>query len=353
LEDRFERRFGFDPLFGFDPFTRARFLRGDFGFNPFFGGGSFGFDPFFGGGGFGFLGAGVTPAFVGDSAGFSGGSVASSSGAGSLADEAQALVLAEQARAERIANRRKLFDQYLYERAKTPTPEEDRQRYQQQQLGRSLNQPPVTEIWSGKALNDILADLHKRGVPSDAMVRSTFTLPLDQAGLQHINLTRGAGNIGLLKNRGRLTWPVALSGTDFQRERERLTVQARDAVRQAEDNSQVDAAIILQMTGDVESLDRKLRRKALAIAPDLYIEAKTFLHRFTDAIQALRQDDVGSHFSGEYVLGAKTVPELVRAMKGNGLQFAAALPGDEGPYLLLHQALATYHQAVQSRAAAR
>jgi hypothetical protein len=144
---------------------------------------------------------------------------------------------------------------------------------------------------------------------------------------------------------------VFLSTT--QRERERLTVQAREAVRQAEDSSQVDAAITLQMTGDVESLYQKLRRKALAISPDLYIEAKTFLNRLTDAIKALRQDDVGSHFSGKYVLGAKTVPELVREMKGNRLQFAAALPGDQGPYLLLHQALATYHQVVQSGAAAR
>jgi hypothetical protein len=202
-------------------------------------------------------------------------------------------------------------------------------------------------------LNDILADLHKLGAPSDAMVLSTCTLPLDQAGLKHINVTRGAGNIGLLKNAGRLTWPLALSGTDFEPERERLTVRARDAVRLAEDNRQVEAAIILQMTGDVESLDQKLRRKSLDISPNLYIEAKTFLNRFTDATKALRQDDVGSHFSGKYVLGAKTVPELVSELKTNKLQFAAALPEDQGPYLLLHQALATYHQVVQSRVTAQ
>jgi hypothetical protein len=61
----------------------------------------------------------------------------------------------EQVRSEHIGNRRKIFDEYLYEREKTPTLEEERQRHQLEQLNRSRNNPPVTEVWSGKALNDI------------------------------------------------------------------------------------------------------------------------------------------------------------------------------------------------------
>jgi hypothetical protein len=76
-----------------------------------------------------------------------------------MANQQQAYLTREQVRSERIANRRKIFDQYLYGREKTPTPEEERQRRQLEQLNRSRNNPPLTEIWSGKALNDILTDL--------------------------------------------------------------------------------------------------------------------------------------------------------------------------------------------------
>ena len=55
-------------------------------------------------------------------------------------------------RADRIETRRKAFDQYLYEREKAPTPEEERQRSLKEELNRSRENPPVTEVYSAKAL---------------------------------------------------------------------------------------------------------------------------------------------------------------------------------------------------------
>ena len=78
-----------------------------------------------------------------------------------LVNTQQAYLTREQVRSERLASRRKVFDEYLYEREKTPTAEDERQRHQLEQLNRSRNNPPVTEIWSGKALNDLMADLRK------------------------------------------------------------------------------------------------------------------------------------------------------------------------------------------------
>jgi hypothetical protein len=353
FDPRFDRRF-FDPRFDhrfdrrfFDPRINHRFLRREL-FSDLLLRNELGFNPFIGIGGLGSFGLGVTPFVLGSSSILAdGGAAGSDSLFGTLTDEAQALTLAEKARAERIANRRRVFDEYLYERDKTPTPEQDRQKYQRAQLSRSLNNPPLTEVWSGKALNDTLADLRSLAVPSDVAALNAFPAPLDQVDLEHINVTRGAGNIGLLKKKGPLTWPVALAGTDSQLERERLTRQARDAVRQAEHHGQVDTATLLQMTGDVQSLGRQLQRKARDLSPDLYIEAKTFLRNLTDAIIALRQGDAGSHFNGEYALKAKTVPDLVKEMNEHGLQFAAALPEDQAAYALLHQALVNYDRVAR------
>jgi hypothetical protein len=349
FDSRFDHRF-FDPRFDrrfFDPRFDHRFLRREL-FSDLLLQSQFAFNPFIGIGGLGSFGLGVTPFVLGSSSILAdGGAAGNNSLFGTLTDEAQALTLAEKARAERIANRRKVFDEYLYERDKTPTPEQDRRKYQQEQLSRSLNNPPLTEVWSGKALNDILADLRSLAVPSDVTAVNAFPEPLNQAGLEHINVTRGAGNIGLLKKR-QLTWPVALGGADSQLEREQLTTQARDAVRQAEHNGHVDTATLLQMTGHVQSLEQQLQGKARELSPELYVEAKTFLRNLTDAIIALRQGDAGSHFNGAYALKAKTIPDLVKEMNEHGLQFAAALPEDQAAYALLHQALVNYDRVARS-----
>src|SRR5207249_3994890 len=114
-------------------------------------------------------------------------------------------------------------------------------RYMLGQLNRSRNNPPVTEVLSGKALNDILADLRKLppAKPETGQLVNIQHLPLDEDGLKHINLSKGTGNIAMLKNEGRLSWPLALSGPEFKEQRERINQLAQAAVRQAEFNNQV------------------------------------------------------------------------------------------------------------------
>jgi len=272
-----------------------------------------------------------------------------------MVNQQQAYLTREQVRSERIANRRKVFDEYLYEREKTPTPEEERQRHQLDQLNRSRNNPPVTEIWSGKALNDILADLRKlpSKAPQAGQLVNIQQLPLDDDGLKHINVTHGSGNIGILKNEGRLKWPAALSGPEFKEQRDRVNSLAQAAIRQAEFNGQIDPGTITQLSSDVDSLHNQLRRNGGDLPFAVYTEAKTFLNNLDDAIVALRQQGVGNYFTGRFAIKAKTIPELVDFMTKQGLQFAPAVPGDESAYAALHQALANYDLAAQGQIASR
>jgi hypothetical protein len=275
-----------------------------------------------------------------------------------LVSTQQAYQMREQVRAERVANRRRIFDEYLYEREKAPTAEDDRQKHMLEQLERSRNNPPITEVWSGKSLNDLLADLRKYP-PSKNEAGNLVNiqqLPLDEEGLKHVNVTAGAGNggnIGLLKNEGRLNWPVAMSEPQFKELRERTNSLAQAAVRQAEFNGRVDGGTILQMSNDVNNLNRLLRQNSGDLPFGLYIEAKTFLNNLGAAITALGQPDVGNYFTGKFALKAKTVPELVEEMSKKGLQFAPATPGDEAAYAALQQALANYDMAVHAQMASR
>jgi hypothetical protein len=262
-----------------------------------------------------------------------------------MVSEQLAYQIREQARGEQVANRRKIFDQYLYEREKTPSAEQERQKAQRDQLDRSRNNPPVTEIWSGKALNDLLNDLRKLAASGELANGPTLPLPLDEAELKRINVTKDGGSIALLKNDGQFDWPIALNSPELQGQREQLAARAQAAVRQAEFNGRVDPVVLRQMGGDVDGLHERLRRKVKDVSPSEYIEANTFLHHFDQALHALGQPDAGSHFTGKYALKAGNVADLVQQMVDKGLQFAPALPGDETAYNALHQALATYDRA--------
>ena len=263
-----------------------------------------------------------------------------------IIDQQRTLTMREQRRGEKLKNDRAYFDLKNYERERTPSAEELRLRSIKEQVMRSRNNPPVTEITSAKALNDLIQDIHNVQSRGDTAQLRTFQAPLSEDVLKHVNVTKGQGNIGLIKNDGRLTWPVALSGIDFKEDRERINSLVRDAVSQAGFNGQVDSGTITQLISDTDRVRARLRRTGTDLPPSLYIDSNAFLNNLDDAIRALQQPDVGSHFTGKYALKAKTIPELVNYMNANGLQFAPAVPGDESAYLALQKALATYDRAV-------
>jgi len=266
-----------------------------------------------------------------------------------LVNQQQAYSIREKVRADRIDNKRKAFDEYLYEKERTPTAEEERQRLMQGRLSRARNNPPQSEIWSGTALNELQAGLRKT-VDKPTSDMSTLANILDEDTLKHINITsgRGDGNAGLLKTGGKLPWPDGLMDNQYKEERERISSQVADAVKQAELNHQVDSGTIRQLTQDTDALAKKLRKQVGDMAPGGFIEASAFLNSLTSSITILKQRDVGNYFSGKYDLKAKNVQELVKYMSDKGLQFTKALPGDESAYLSLYQSMANYDTALRA-----
>ncbi len=270
-----------------------------------------------------------------------------------MVNQQQAYYARERVRSEKIDNQRKAFDEYLYEREKTPTAEDERRLLATQQVRRARNNPSVSEIWSGQALNELLKDLARPAGKKESAELRTQPILLDQDGLKVINLTRGAGNIALLKNKGRLSWPEALSGSDSRAEREQLTGLAQEAVKQAEFNGTTSVEITREMSRLVDRMRLELRNDAKTLPSALYTEATGFLNNLDSAITALKQPDVRNHFTGQYALQARTVPELVNFMSEQRLQFAPALSADRTAYEILHRALATYDPSPMVQTTAR
>jgi hypothetical protein len=265
----------------------------------------------------------------------------------------QAYLLKEQVRKAQIDNSRKAFDEWLYERANTPTLNEQRERERREEVRRDLNDPPLTEIWSGRVLNVILSDLQDwagRGVQGPA-------IPLEADLLAKINVypAKGPSNVGLLKEKT-LAWPLSLRvlppALETKPLRDRIDKLLPEAKEQAV-KGRVKADLLAELTDNIARLRKYFARRMEDMTFSQYAEGKRFLSDLEASVRALEQADAADYLNGKYVARGRTVAELVQHMKENGLRFGAASSGDEAAYNALYQALATYGREVIAKVAAK
>jgi hypothetical protein len=252
----------------------------------------------------------------------------------------QASLLREQASQARIETRRKQFDECVYEQNRTPSFEGNREALDNQRLMQSLSHPSQGDILSGHALNDILADIAK----TDERAARGPVAALDNDILQHINLTSGKGaSVGLLKNDGPLTWPVALLTERSKTDREVINGLLPQARRQAL-SGRVDSGTVKELAGASQRMRQQLKADVTYLSAKQYVEAGRFLVQLDDAVRVLSRPDVQA-FMSQQNTGGKDVAALAHYMIVHGLWFAPAAPGDESAYVALHRALAAYDGA--------
>jgi hypothetical protein len=256
-----------------------------------------------------------------------------------MVNQQQAFQMKEQARQAQIQTRRQAFDEWLYERANTPTTEDDRERLIREQLRRSRNDPPVTEIWSARSLNDLLAAVQKSPPPPG----QSTDVPLDPDVVRAINVTSraGSGSLGLFREGGRLQWPLPLQDAAFEESRQQVNELVPQALKQAAAGS-VDGGTIQDLNRAVRTMRDSLRAKVEDFGPNEYIGAMRYLNSLTDSIQRLSDPNVAKYLNGTWAARGNTVAELVQNMTAQGLRFAPATPGSENAYVALQRALATF-----------
>jgi hypothetical protein len=259
-----------------------------------------------------------------------------------LINTQQANLLKQQVQSATIANRRQAFDENLYENANTPTANDIRIQQQTDELQRALTNPPQTEIWSAKTLNDLLANaqqMEARGVEGPEVA-------LNGQMLKDINVSvNQQGNVGALKNAGKLQWPLALrklyppdQSKALRDQIDQLTLTAKNQAAKG----QVDAQVLTDLEQSIDKLTQLLKDRVDSTAFADYTAAKHFLKDLDQSVAVLKQPDAGKYVSGAYAARGSTVNELVNYMSQNGLKFAPATSGEEGAYSALYQSLLRY-----------
>jgi hypothetical protein len=252
----------------------------------------------------------------------------------------QAKIARQEAIRSAIQTRHAAIEQAEYERAHMPDPEKIRQKQQARDLDRARSSPPLTEIWSGQSLNLLLGKL----IAQQGQGVRGADVPLNENMLKCIQLTAGdtRGEVGLLKDKGRLQWPQPLQREMFKEARASLERRLKDAVRTVSVGNQLNANTLDDLHADCKKLNDTLDAHTSTLSPGEHIEAKRYLKLVGNAVTALKDRNVSKYFDGTWTAKSKDVSELVKFMDDEGLWFAPALPGDESAYLALYRALSAF-----------
>jgi hypothetical protein len=256
-----------------------------------------------------------------------------------LIQNQQANLMKQQVEQAKIDTRRKNFDEWMYEQANTPTTEDLREKARMEQIRRSRFDPPTTEIWSGKALNDLFFDLRKLQGAGGAGP----TVPLDPDMVKQLNVTPGGNNanIGLLKDAGKFKWPLALKANTFNAGRQKMDQLAPQALQQAR-TGDVDPDTLNAMIDTVDGLEQQLKDNVANISANQYIASLRYLRQLEDSVKALQDPKVANYVNGKWQAKGNSVAELVANMSQDGLQFAAAVSGQQAAYVSVYRAMADY-----------
>jgi hypothetical protein len=296
------------------------------------GGGGAGFNPYMGG---------YFPTYYGRTGGALMGSAALTSAQGQfLNDVQQSSLTYEQVRSARMDNRRKQFDEMRYEQANTPTTEDIRQANIEAQVRRSRFDPPPTEIWAGKSLNDVMLGINRAQTATGLQGPA---VPLDQNLLLNINFTDGTtvGSAGALRA-GTPEWPFALNGERFSAERKKIDQLLGDAVKQLTVQGRVDAGTFNGLRDSLNALRAKVRASLDEMSPDDYMAANRFVSQLQDNVKSLNDPNAKRMFSNSWLASVNTVGDLMSQMNGQGLRFAPATSGGEAAYNALYRAMISY-----------
>lgn len=260
-------------------------------------------------------------------------------------DFQQSRLIGQDVERSKINTRRAFMEQQMWEQSLQPTAEDIRRQELERTLRRSTNDPPLSEIISGLALNSLLANI--QGLQAKGAYGPM--VPVDESWLPRINLSSTPGqNIAMFRDGGKLRFPFALRDTPFDSEREQIQDLVYKAVKETS-NDELTPATLRALQGATNTLSNKIDqagRESMALN-DL-IQSQRFISDLRAATNALQSSTASSALNRKFAAQGRSVGDLVSFMTKNGLRFAPASQGDEGVYRALHQAMLSYNFGTMS-----
>lgn len=258
----------------------------------------------------------------------------------------QSRIMREQYYQAKLETQRRAFDLSMYIAARTPSFTEVQANVARNTLRRLQNAAAPVEIANGKALNVLLDDASKFGAKRPAL--DAITLAPDV--LKQLNVTKQGSGVGVLRNDGKITWPVALADVLSPEQRKTMSLQAQLLVKDAAKGN-LDPNVFKDLRNGINTTREQLLKRVNDLPGEQYMQAKRFLTDMESSLNAVQQGEVQVQANFDNFVGGKsrTVQDVIDFMTGSGYRFGPGTMGDEAAYRALYLALANYDVALNSQ----
>lgn len=257
----------------------------------------------------------------------------------------QSRIIRQQAVQAKFDTQRKRFELEMYIKANTPTFTEEQNRIARNTLRRIHSHSMPAEIASGKALNLMLEDARK--FPSRKIAAEQITLSEDI--LMQLNVSASHVGLGVLRNDGRITWPLSVQEVLTPEQMKTLEVQSQALVAAAL-KGKLDPNVYRDFGAELDRTYEGVVKRVNEIAGPQYLETKRFLNELKDARLALDKGEALRQVQYQkFVAGGRSIQEVVDFMISKGLTFAPATAQDEASYRAFYSALVAFDVALNSQ----
>jgi hypothetical protein len=264
-----------------------------------------------------------------------------------ITSQEQARMMREQYYQAKLDTQKKKFDLDQYIKANTPTYVEQQANIAKQILKRVQLQSSPGEVSEGKSLNVLLDDAAK--YPGKTPVSE---VTLDKDMLSHINVKPsgvGQSSLGLLRNGGKLNWPVALTELLSPEVRGEMQAKAQALAQSAITGKEPDHAAARDLGQMIDKASNQLLKRANDFGTTEYLDAGRFLSDLEASRRAVDRGTASAQVAFQKMVNngdIQTMNDLVNTMVRKGWRFAPALPTDEAAYRALYSALVSYDVAL-------
>jgi hypothetical protein len=260
----------------------------------------------------------------------------------------QARILREQALQAQLDTKKKEFDLRMYIKANTPTYTQEQEQVARVTLRRIQTNSLPGEVSSGKALNMLLDDLKR--FPDKKI--SLDPLPLNEEILSHLNVTKTTYGVGLLRDYGKVAWPIEVEKLMSGTQRQDIEKQLRHLVKEA-NNDRTGNNLIAEVQKEIDRMREELVKKVNDIPTGPYLDGKRFLRDLYESTLAIEKGEAINQVKFQRFIengkGSRSVQEVTDYMIKEALRFGPATANDEAAYRAVHSAMANYDIAMNSQ----
>jgi hypothetical protein len=253
----------------------------------------------------------------------------------------QARIMREQANQAKLDTKKQTIQTVEYERAHKYWYSDEQADEAAKRVQGAMNNPPLPEITSGRAMNTLLTYLDRR-INTGAQGP---VIPLDPYAVSSLNIAVGdsGGNVGLLRELETVQWPLVL----LCPEQKKLDAALKQAAYQASAGPVQLTTLrdINKMTDALEQVHKKRFSNGDFDALE-WLDGSHFIDRVRASTSALKSPNVTKVLSGQMAARGNTVGELIENMSSRGMTFGRAQPGQEDAYVGVYRAMVNYTLAI-------